>query len=83
MVRVTREPASYPIFRHNGRFAEMVSADVAGRFEAPVYGMLAVEDALKGVDWGAGRSPTIKYHGQPSTIPSRRCSGTANGRLPM
>ncbi len=65
VVRVTREPASYPIFRHNGRFAEMVSADVAGRFEAPVYGMLAVEDALKGVDWGAAGSPTIKYHGQP------------------
>ena len=65
VVRVTREPASYPIFRHNGRFAEMVSAEVAGRFEAPVYGMLAVEDALKGIDWGAAGPPTIKYHGQP------------------
>ncbi len=65
VVRVTREPASYPIFRHNGRFAEMVSAEVAGRFEAPVYGVLAVEDALKGIDWGAIGAPTIKYHGQP------------------
>ncbi|WPP03015.1 efflux RND transporter permease subunit [Methylocella tundrae] len=65
VVRVTREPASYPIFRHNGRFAEMVTADVAGRFEAPVYGMLAVEDALKQIDWGAAGPPTIKYHGQP------------------
>ena len=65
VVRVTREPASYPIFRHNGRFAEMVSADVAGRFEAPVYGMLAVEDAMKAIDWGAAGAPTIKFHGQP------------------
>ncbi len=65
VVQVTREPASYPIFRHNGRFAEMVSAEVAGRFEAPVYGMLAVEDALNGIDWGAAGPPTIKYHGQP------------------
>ncbi|WOJ90370.1 efflux RND transporter permease subunit [Methylocapsa polymorpha] len=65
VVRVTHEPASYPIFRHNGRFAEMVSAEVAGRFEAPVYGMLAVEDSLKSIDWGAAGPPTIKYHGQP------------------
>ncbi|SFK77350.1 efflux RND transporter permease subunit [Methylocapsa palsarum] len=65
VARVTREPASYPIFRHNGRFAEMVSAEVAGRFEAPVYGMLAVEDALKSIEWGAEGPPAVKYHGQP------------------
>ncbi|WP_036260501.1 efflux RND transporter permease subunit [Methylocapsa aurea] len=65
VVKVTREPASYPIFRHNGRFAEMVRAEVAGRFEAPVYGMLAVEDKLASIDWGPGGPPTIKYHGQP------------------
>ena len=65
VVKVTRERASYPIFRHNGRFAEMVSGDVAGRFEAPVYGMLAVQDALAKMDWGPGGPPEIKYHGQP------------------
>ena len=65
VVKVTRERASYPIFRHNGRFAEMVSGDVAGRFEAPVYGMLAVQDALAKMDWGPGGPPQIKYHGQP------------------
>ncbi|RBP10559.1 multidrug efflux pump subunit AcrB [Roseiarcus fermentans] len=65
VVRVVREPASYPIFRHNGRFAEMVSGDVAGRFEAPVYGMLAVEDAIAKQDWGKEGPPTITYHGQP------------------
>ena len=65
VVHVTREEGSWPIFRHNGRFAEMVSAEVAGRFEAPVYGMLAVEDALKTIDWGAAGPPRVSYHGQP------------------
>ena len=65
VVKVEREKASYPIFRHNGRFAEMVTGDVAGRFEAPIYGMLAVEQALGRQDWGKGGPPTIKYHGQP------------------
>ena len=65
VVSVKRERASYPIFRHNGRFAEMVTADVAGRFEAPVYGMLAVQDAIAKMDWGADGPPEIKYHGQP------------------
>ena len=36
VVKASRELGSYPIFRHNGRFAEMVSAEVAGRFEAPI-----------------------------------------------
>jgi multidrug efflux pump subunit AcrB len=65
VVKATRELGSYPIFRHNGRFAEMVSADVAGRFEAPIYGMFAVEDAIAKQDWGKEGPPTIKYHGQP------------------
>ena len=65
VVKATRELSSYPIFRHNGRFAEMVSAEVAGRFEAPIYGMFAVEDAIQKLDWGAGGPPAIKYHGQP------------------
>ena len=56
VVKVKRERASYPIFRHNGRFAEMVSAEVAGRFEAPVYGMLAVQDAIAKDGLGRGRA---------------------------
>ena len=65
VVTIHREPASFPIFRHNGRFAEMVTADVAGRFEAPIYGMLAVQEAIGSVGWGKGGPPEIKYHGQP------------------
>ena len=65
VVKLTREPASYPIFRHNGRFAEMVTAEAAGRFEAPVYAMFAIEDKIAGMDWGPAGPPIIKYHGQP------------------
>jgi multidrug efflux pump subunit AcrB len=66
VVTVTREPSSYPLFRRNGRFAEMVMAEVAGRFEAPIYGMLAVQDRLSSADWGEAGAPQILYHGQPT-----------------
>ena len=66
VVTVKREPASYSLFRRDGRFAEMVQAEVAGRFEAPVYGMLAVEDQIKKMDWGKAGPSEIHYHGQPA-----------------
>lgn len=65
VVRLGSEPASYPIFRHNGRPAEMVMAELAGAFEAPVYGMLAVNDAIAKADWGTMPKPEIALHGQP------------------
>ncbi|MBB5700741.1 multidrug efflux pump subunit AcrB [Ochrobactrum daejeonense] len=65
MVSVSREPASYPIFRHNGRAAEMVMAELAGAYEAPIYGMLAVNDAISKADWGNLPKPEISLHGQP------------------
>ena len=66
VVTLTREPSSWPVFRHNGRFAEMVSAELAGRYEAPLYGMLAVEEAMKTIDWGPTGAPTVALHGQPT-----------------
>jgi multidrug efflux pump subunit AcrB len=66
VVSVSRERASYPIFRHNGRAAEMITAELAGAFEAPVYGMLAVGDAIGKADWGAVPKPAIALHGQPN-----------------
>ena len=65
VVTVTQEPASYPIFRHNGRAAEMVMAELAGAYEAPIYGMLAVQDAIDAMDWGDLPKPAIVLHGQP------------------
>ncbi|MFT3989277.1 efflux RND transporter permease subunit [Aestuariivirga sp.] len=65
VVSVSREPASYPIYRHNGRAAEMVMAELAGAYEAPVYGMLAVDEAISKADWGNLPKPVISLHGQP------------------
>ncbi len=65
VVSVTREPASYPIFRHNSRPAEMVMAELAGAYEAPIYGMLAVQEAIDRIDWGNLPKPVITLHGQP------------------
>lgn len=65
VVSLSEERASYPIFRHNGRLTEMVFGELAGTFEAPIYGMLAVEKAIEEHDWGKLPKPAIKYHGQP------------------
>ncbi|MCV2871681.1 efflux RND transporter permease subunit [Defluviimonas sp. WL0050] len=65
VVEVTEETASFPVFRHNGREAEMVTAELAGDFEAPLYGMLAVQDALDAQDWTGLPKPDISLHGQP------------------
>ena len=43
----------------------MVTAELAGDFEAPLYGMLAVRDALDAQDWTGLPKPTIRLHGQP------------------
>ncbi len=66
VVRLHRKSASYPLYRRDGRFAEMVTAELAGRFEAPIYGMLAVSEALEAHDWGAAGPPRISLHGQPA-----------------
>lgn len=62
VVKVVREQASYGLFRRDGHFAELVTGELAGAYEAPIYGMLAVEEALKaqGVD-----DIEISYAGQP------------------
>ncbi|MGA0541100.1 efflux RND transporter permease subunit [Neotabrizicola sp. VNH66] len=65
VISVHEETASFPIFRHNGRAAEMVQAELAGAFEAPLYGMLAVSDALDAMDWAPGTKPVIALHDQP------------------
>jgi multidrug efflux pump subunit AcrB len=65
VVRVSEEKSSFPIFRHNGSAAEMVTAELAGSFEAPLYGMLAVQEAIDKQDWTGLPKPVISLHGQP------------------
>ncbi|MGL4309082.1 MAG: efflux RND transporter permease subunit [Paracoccaceae bacterium] len=65
VIDVAEERASFPVFRHNGREAEMVTAELAGDYEAPLYGMLAVAEKLDGMDWPEGGKPEIALNGQP------------------
>jgi multidrug efflux pump subunit AcrB len=66
VIRIEEEAASLTIFRHNGRDAEMVTAELAGAFEAPLYGMLAVADEIEKKDWAEGAKPEILLNGQPA-----------------
>jgi len=65
VVHVTKEIGSPTIFRRDGRFADMVMAELAGAYEAPIYGMLAVDQRVDAHDWGKLGTPTIHFHGQP------------------
>ena len=65
LVSANEEAGSYPIFRRNGRYAEMVMAELAGAYEAPIYGMLDVERLVREHDWGNLPAPQLLMHGQP------------------
>jgi multidrug efflux pump subunit AcrB len=65
VVSASSETGSYPIFRRDGRYAEMVMAELAGAYEAPIYGMLDIANAVDAHDWGALPKPSISLYGQP------------------
>ena len=65
VVHATREAGSPVLFRRDGRFADMVTAELAGTFEAPIYGMLAVDKLVAAHDWGKLPRPEIRLRGQP------------------
>lgn len=65
VVSLERETGSRTIFRRNGRPVVMVMGELAGQFEAPIYGMLAVADAIEARDWGDVPRPAIRLNGQP------------------
>jgi len=68
VVSVSEEAGSHPIFRRDGRFAELVMAELAGEYEAPIYGMLAVQEALDERSWSeAVPQPAIRMYGQPDS----------------
>jgi hypothetical protein len=41
-------------------------AELAGAYEAPIYGMLAIDKAIREGDWGTTPKPAILMHGQPA-----------------
>ena len=63
---VGAEPGSLHIFRRDGRYVDMVTAELAGQYEAPIYGMGAVQDRIAGRDWGPAPRPVIRLNGQPT-----------------
>jgi multidrug efflux pump subunit AcrB len=68
LVTAQIEPGSPAIFRRDGRGVAMVTAELAGRYEAPIYGMLAVDDAVEKFDWKARDlvKPDVLLAGQPA-----------------
>jgi multidrug efflux pump subunit AcrB len=66
VVRVTKEEGSPTIFRRDGRFADMVMAELAGAYEAPIYGMLEVARRIEAHDWGSMIKPVVSLYGQPA-----------------
>jgi multidrug efflux pump subunit AcrB len=66
VVRTTTERGSYPVFRKNEIALEMVTAELAGDFEAPIYGMLDVQEAIDAHDWGNLPKPQLSLYGQPT-----------------
>ncbi|TPE58806.1 efflux RND transporter permease subunit [Sandaracinobacter neustonicus] len=74
LVTAQTAEGSHMLFRRNGRAADMVMAELAGTQEAPIYGMIAVRDAIDAFDWAkAGLvKPLIRLNGQPTdeSVPS-------------
>ena len=67
IVDARQEDGSRAIFRRDGRYADMVTAELAGDYEAPIYGMLAVNRAIEDHDWAAQglAMPVVRLNGQP------------------
>ena len=66
VVEARQEAGSPHLFRRDGRDVEMILAELAGAYEAPIYGMLAVNKAVREADWGQLPRPDIRLNGQPS-----------------
>jgi len=67
VVDVSEESGSPMIFRRDGYFADMVMGELAGRFEAPIYGMFEIQDKVQAYDWAAAglTAPKVRMYGQP------------------
>jgi multidrug efflux pump subunit AcrB len=67
LVDARTEQGGQAIYRRDGRGATMVMADMAGRYEAPIYGLLAVDAGIDAYDWQAHglTKPAIALNGQP------------------
>ncbi|MBW8302684.1 MAG: efflux RND transporter permease subunit, partial [Brevundimonas sp.] len=65
LVTAETQAGSTHIYRRDGRDIDMVLAELAGQYEAPIYGMLEVNERIKSADWGGQPAPTVRLNGQP------------------
>ncbi|RLA48021.1 MAG: AcrB/AcrD/AcrF family protein [Gammaproteobacteria bacterium] len=69
VVEVTTERASYPIYRRDGHFADMVTASIRGEpKDGPVYAMGDVKRILQDMEWPGGESLEVSFSGQPEDV---------------
>ena len=66
LVTATQEPGSTHIFRRDGRDVDMVLGELAGAYEAPIYGMLAVDKAIRQARLGRPAHAGHPANGQPT-----------------
>ncbi len=66
VVRATMEDGSPALFRRDGYFADLVTAELAGDFEAPIYAILDINRVIDAHDWGALPKPLVSWRGQPA-----------------
>ncbi|MES2344152.1 MAG: efflux RND transporter permease subunit [Pseudomonadota bacterium] len=62
----SQEAGATHIFRRDGRDVDMIMGELAGAYEAPIYGMMAVDKAIRQADWKDVPKPDIRMHGQPT-----------------
>ena len=67
VVDASTTPGSTHVFRRDGRDIDMVMGELAGAYEAPIYGMMDVDKQIRKADWPAGLKPDIRMHGQPAS----------------
>lgn len=67
VVKVSHQKGSPMIFRRDGRFADLVQGELAGKYEAPIYGMFEIQKRIREFDWAANgmEEPVISMAGQP------------------
>jgi len=65
LVTAETEAGSTRMYRRDGRDVDMIQAELAGQYEAPIYGMLEIDRRIRDADWGEGPVPTIRMNGQP------------------
>ncbi|HWU49080.1 MAG TPA: efflux RND transporter permease subunit [Asticcacaulis sp.] len=62
-----RTTTSPHIYRRDGHDVDMIMAELAGKYEAPVYGVSDVDARIRQANWGPFPTPDIRLNGQPDS----------------